>query len=218
MKTVLAVASLLLISAPGYAQTSTASAASCERLAASLKLPNSTVTSATVVAAGKFVPPGGGAAAAANLPAFCRVLLTIKPSSDSDIKSEVWLPMSGWNGRFLQVGNGAWGGSIQYGPLGDGLRRGYAAASTDTGHTGADASFISSGDQPNALYGNGIVPGDLNADGIDDIAIGAPNISPGGAVYVIFGAPLGGVRLASDSDVLITASGSIVLGNNVVTR
>ena len=49
--------------------------------------------------------------------------------------------MSGWNGKFLQVGNGAWGGSIQYGPLGDALRRGYAAASTDTGHTGADASF-----------------------------------------------------------------------------
>src|SRR5439155_10200660 len=45
------------------------------------------------------------------------------------------------NGKFLQVGNGAWGGSIQYGALGDALRRGYAAASTDTGHTGTDASF-----------------------------------------------------------------------------
>ena len=142
MKTVIAFASVLLVGASAHAQTSSVSAAACERLAASLKLPNSTVTSATAVAAGKFVPPGGGgAAAAAGLPAFCRVALTIKPSSDSDIKSEVWLPMSGWNGKFLQVGNGAWGGSIQYGPLGDGLRRGYAAASTDTGHTGADASF-----------------------------------------------------------------------------
>jgi len=79
--------------------------------------------------------------AAADLPAFCRISLTIKPSSDSDIKSEVWLPMTGWNGKFLQVGNGAWGGSIQYGALGDSLRRSYAAASTDTGHTGTDASF-----------------------------------------------------------------------------
>ena len=78
----------------------------------------------------------------ATLPAFCRVSLTIKPTSDSDIKSEVWLPMGGWNGKFLQVGNGAWGGSIpQYGALADSLRRGYAAASTDTGHTGTDASF-----------------------------------------------------------------------------
>jgi feruloyl esterase len=141
MKTVITLASILLAGSTGHAQTSAVSAAACERLAASLKLPNSTVTSATAVAAGKFVPPGGRAAAAASLPAFCRVALTIKPSSDSDIKSEVWLPMSGWNGKFLQVGNGAWGGSIQYGPLGDGLRRGYAAASTDTGHTGADASF-----------------------------------------------------------------------------
>ena len=143
-KTVIAFASVLLVGASAHAQTSSVSAAACERLAASLKLPNSTVTSATPVAAGKFVPPGGGAGAAqaaAGLPAFCRVALTIKPSSDSDIKSEIWLPMSGWNGKFLQVGNGAWGGSIQYGPLGDGIRRGYAAASTDTGHTGADASF-----------------------------------------------------------------------------
>ena len=105
-----------------------------------LPLSNTTVSLAQAVAAGKFVPPRGGGAAqaggATSLPAFCRVALTIEPSADSDIKSEVWLPMSGWNGKFLQVGNGAWGGSIQYGPLGDGLRRGYAAASTDTGHTG----------------------------------------------------------------------------------
>ena len=95
------------------------------------------------VPAGKFVQPGARPPpqAAASLPAFCRVALTIKPTSDSDIKSEVWLPMTGWNGKFLAVGNGAWGGSIQYGALGDGLRRGYAVASTDTGHTGTDASF-----------------------------------------------------------------------------
>jgi feruloyl esterase len=119
-------------------------AAACEQLARSLSFPKTTVTLAQAVEAGKFTPPGGGAAAAkaaASLPAFCRVTLKIAPSPDSDIRSEVWLPASGWNGRFLQVGNGAWGGSIQYGPLGDALRRGYAAASTDTGHTGTDASF-----------------------------------------------------------------------------
>jgi len=119
-------------------------AAACEQLAGSLSFPNTTVTLAQAVEAGKFLPPGGGAAAAkaaANLPAFCRITLKIAPSPDSDIRSEVWLPASGWNGRFLQVGNGAWGGSIQYGALADALRRGYAAASTDTGHTGTDASF-----------------------------------------------------------------------------
>jgi feruloyl esterase len=135
----------VLVAAAGFAESSqTASAAACERLATSLSLPNTTVGAAQAVAAGKFIPPGRSAAAAqaaASLPAFCRVALRLAPSSDSDIKSEVWLPMSGWNGKFLQVGNGAWGGSIQYSALGDALRRGYAAASTDTGHTGADASF-----------------------------------------------------------------------------
>jgi feruloyl esterase len=53
----------------------------------------------------------------------------------------VWLPLSGWNGKFQQVGNGGWGGSIQYGALAAALRRGYAAASTDTGHVGDTARF-----------------------------------------------------------------------------
>jgi len=143
VKSVAAAVVALLFSVPLHAEESV-SAAACERLAASLKLPNTTVTAAQPIAAGRFALPGVGAAAAqaaADLPAFCRISLTIKPSSDSDIKSEVWLPMTGWNGKFLQVGNGAWGGSIQYGALGDSLRRSYAAASTDTGHTGTDASF-----------------------------------------------------------------------------
>ena len=132
------------LGAAGYAESPPVSAA-CERLSISFSGPNTTVMLAHVVAAGTFEPPGGGAPAArvaASLPAFCRVALKIAPSSDSDIKSEIWLPLSGWNGKFLQVGNGAWGGSIEYRALGDALRRGYAAASTDTGHSGADASFV----------------------------------------------------------------------------
>ena len=137
-----ALAAFLVSVLPVHADESSVSAGQCALLAASLKLPNATVTAAQAVPAGQFKAPGGGAAqSTANLPAFCRVSLTIKPSSDSDIKSEVWLPMTGWNGKFLQVGNGAWGGSIQYAALADSLRRGYAAASTDTGHTGTDASF-----------------------------------------------------------------------------
>jgi len=124
---------------------SLAEAATCDSLAASLKLTNARVTAAHAVAAGHFMPPVEPGAAApkaiTDLPAFCRVELTLTPSSDSDIKSEVWLPASGWNGKFQEVGNGAWAGSIQYGALADALRRGYAAASTDAGHTGTDASF-----------------------------------------------------------------------------
>ena len=98
-------------------------AASCESVA-TLNRPNTKVTSAAEVAAGAFAPPGaparggGPGAAFASLPAFCRVAATLTPSSDSDIKIEVWLPVSGWNGKFQAVGNGAWQGSIGY--AGDG--------------------------------------------------------------------------------------------------
>lgn len=114
--------------------------AMCETLAASLNLGDSTVDSATLVTSGRFRPPDGQPAQS-ELPEFCRVELTIAPTSDSDIKTEVWLPLAGWNGKYLAVGNGAWAGSIQYRALADGVRRGYATASTDTGHTGSDASF-----------------------------------------------------------------------------
>jgi hypothetical protein len=63
------------------------------------------------------------------------VQATLTPS-DSDIKVEVWLPTSGWNGKFVGIGNGIWAGQLSYSQLGDPLKRGYAVATTDTGHTG----------------------------------------------------------------------------------
>ena len=66
---------------------------------------------------------------------------TLKPTSDSDIKIEVWLPASGWNGKFQAVGNGGFSGAIAYPAMARALARGYAAASTDTGHVGNTASF-----------------------------------------------------------------------------
>ena len=129
-----------------HAQQASIDAATCERLAASLHLQNARVTLAQPVTSGRFVPsaaPDASAppAAVADLPSFCRVVLTLTPSSDSEIKSEVWLPLAGWNGKFQQVGNGGWGGSIQYAALATALRRGYAASSTDTGHVGDTAQF-----------------------------------------------------------------------------
>ena len=69
-------------------------AASCESLS-SLALPNTSITSAQMVPAGGFSLPGTGSAAVqqfSQLPAFCRVAATLTPTSDSDIKIEVWLP------------------------------------------------------------------------------------------------------------------------------
>ena len=126
--------------------------ATCESLS-SLSIPHTTIV-AESVAAGAFVPPappagkgrakGGGAGATnvfAGLPAFCRVQVTSKPSADSDIKIEYWLPVDGWNGNFEANGNGGWTGSITPNTLAAGMERGYAAAMTDTGHEGGSASF-----------------------------------------------------------------------------
>jgi len=117
-------------------------AASCESLT-SLSLPDAKITAAQIVAAGTFAPPGGGRANAyKNVPDFCRVQATLTPSSDSDIKVEVWLPATaGWNHKFQAVGNGGWAGVISYGALAEGVKAGYATASTDTGHSTPGGNF-----------------------------------------------------------------------------
>ncbi len=129
-------------------------AAPCASLTA-LKLSTTTITAAQVVEAGSFRVPGLRPAALPadelrafeRLPAFCRVQGIIAPSSDSHIEFEVWMPLSGWNGRYLGVGNGALAGSITYGAPGvitsndptlqSALMDGYATSSTDTGHEAA---------------------------------------------------------------------------------
>ena len=155
-----------------------AQAAPCESLR-TINLPNTTITSAQLVAAGPFTPPapqgppggpvvpaaqpggegrggagrgdgrgaggrGGGGAPAAQptqLPAHCRVAATLKPSPDSQIDMEVWMPAENWNGKFQFVGGGGWAGVISYPALATALQEGYATASTDTGHKGGNALF-----------------------------------------------------------------------------
>jgi feruloyl esterase len=146
-------AALVLASSPllGEAITPAASAGTtCANLAA-LTIPNVTIRSATVVPAGPFTPPGTQtvvdgqpqrAPAPMTLPAFCRIEATARPTSDSDIRFEVWIPpVEAWNGKFQGVGNGGYQGSISYAAMAIALRRGYATASTDTGHTGDDMKF-----------------------------------------------------------------------------
>src|SRR5207248_8626631 len=105
----------------------------CENLA-SLKLENTTITSAVVVPEGPAPARGAGggarggargggvrgggapqaegavpqsgqqaagaraAAPPANIPAHCRVQIVLKPTSDSLINMELWLPTQNWNG------------------------------------------------------------------------------------------------------------------------
>lgn len=117
-----------------------AAAPDCERLS-KLALPAATITDARSVPAGAFTPPEGKLLP--DLPAFCRVAGVIKPSTDSNIQFEVWMPAAGWNGKFQGIGNGGFAGSISYGGLAGAVRHGYATASTDTGHhaSGTDAGW-----------------------------------------------------------------------------
>ncbi|HUO21752.1 MAG TPA: tannase/feruloyl esterase family alpha/beta hydrolase [Caulobacteraceae bacterium] len=110
-------------------------------------MPGATVTAVQAYAAGEYKlpsnrpePPGmslTGRYQHRESPAFCRVSLTLAPSADSAIRMEVWLPTSGWNGKFLGVANFGWGGSLMYDGMFNGVLEGYAAASNDTGHDGS---------------------------------------------------------------------------------
>jgi len=129
---------LFLIASP-------AAGATCESLS-SISQAHVAVSLAQTVAAGQFTMPSGRAGRGgnpfANLPAFCRVAATLTPSSDSDIRIEVWMPASGWNGKLQAVGNGAWAGNISYPAMATALAAGYATVSTDTGHVGGNANFM----------------------------------------------------------------------------
>src|SRR5262252_3539118 len=161
----LLVAGLAVLRIPASAATpivapAAAASTACENLA-SVALPHAKIESAESVAAGAFVAPaparggaeaaaagrgrGGGQGPAANpyasLAAFCRVRATLTPSTDSDIKVEVWLPAANWNGKYQAVGGGGWAGVISYPAMAAAVRAGYATASTDTGHSGGTADF-----------------------------------------------------------------------------
>ena len=142
----------------GFATTVVCSAATCESLM-SVSIPHTTITKTELVAAGAFpAPPGrgrgegggaeGGRARFDDLPAFCRVAATSRPTSDSEIRVEVWLPSappgqpSGWNGKLRGTGNGGLGGGagVAVGALANGVRDGYATVGSNTGHDG-DASY-----------------------------------------------------------------------------
>lgn len=120
--------------------------ASCESLR-NLTLPNTTITGVHEVAAGAFTPAAGDISGGTEmqgastlfkqLPAFCRVEAKIKPTADSDIRLEVWLPLESWNKRLLNNGNGGFAGSINTVALARAVAAGFAGVSTDTGHEGS---------------------------------------------------------------------------------
>src|SRR4051812_39546374 len=104
-----------------------------------LSLEHAEVVSATLVESHPFQKPSFLSASnlpAATVPAHCEVHGIARPTSDSEIRFEVWLPSPAlWNGKYVQRGNGGWAGIIGSWALITPLARGYAAAATDDGHT-----------------------------------------------------------------------------------
>ena len=100
-----------------------------------LELPYTTITSAATAAAGAIPQPAiFGNTEPVIAPERCEVHAVTRPTKDSEIRIELWLPLSGWNGKYLQIGNGGWAGSINRTGLIGPLQRGYAVAATDNGH------------------------------------------------------------------------------------
>ena len=105
--------------------------ASTRRLcgASRVELGHVDLVAANTIGRGAFVAPDESRH---ELPAFCRVQGEARPTRDSQIRFELWMPANGWNGRYYQLGSGGFGGTIPYAPMAGELRRGNAVAATDT--------------------------------------------------------------------------------------
>jgi hypothetical protein len=104
-----------------------ARAEDCGKLTA-MKLPHVTVTSADQASTEGAAPI-----------TYCRIRIVSKPTADSDIRIELWIPVGpAWNGKFEQVGNGGFAGAIPSSRMARALALGYAVAGTDDGHQAAD--------------------------------------------------------------------------------
>lgn len=111
-----AAGAVIALATPGFALAES----SCSDLKA-IPLAHAEVTSATSQTSGNV--------------ALCKVNITSRPTADSDIRIELWIPESAaWNGKFLQVGNGGFAGAIRSGQLKALAAGGYAVAGTDNGH------------------------------------------------------------------------------------
>jgi hypothetical protein len=111
--------------------TSIAQAEDCAALAG-MKIAHGVVTGATEVA---------DATTATRVTSYCRIQANSKPTADSDIRFELWIPLGdAWNGKFEQVGNGGFAGKIPSRSMAGPLARGYAVAGTDDGHQSDDST------------------------------------------------------------------------------
>src|SRR3984893_4356825 len=139
--------SVLLFGCGGIGPAAAGTPTSCESLS-SFAYPNTTINSALSQPGGAYVAPDAWHLAFTNLPPYCEVSATIKPTSDSSINVRVWMPTKNYNGRYLGTGNGGYAGGFFFSELADGINRGFATANTDMGTT------LAAGVNADALVGH----------------------------------------------------------------
>lgn len=107
-------------------------AARCAALA-TLRLTDTTIASAAIVPAKAVETTPIGETPGYR--SFCRVVARVRSAPGSDIGVEIWLPTDGWAGVFHGNGSGGFAGTfaLGYAGMADGLRRGFATATTDAG-------------------------------------------------------------------------------------
>jgi hypothetical protein len=146
-------------------------AASCESLK-TLSLENTVIESASVVPASSVT--AGYGAPATQVPATCRVHATVShPGANDRIGIDVWMPVDSWNGRFVGVGGRVFGGGNPN-AVGGPVSEGYAAATTDTGHSSMfSGSFVL--DENGRL--NWTMVRDFSYVGLHDLAVVGKSIT-----------------------------------------
>ncbi len=126
----------ILLGALAYLAPPSLAAASCDAIR-NLAIDDVTIHEAVSVAAGASFKTA--AAQRESRHSFCRVTGVI----ETEIGFELWLPEpSVWNQRFLAGGVGGQAGQLNYVEMFRGLQRGYATASTDTGHKADDEHWL----------------------------------------------------------------------------
>jgi feruloyl esterase len=100
-----------------------------------------TSDSSTMTAADSITPPATIGGAAVTVP-FCRVQGTARPTSDSEIKFEVWLPPTAgaWSGRMKVNGTGGYAGATPYARLAQDVGDGFVSAGSNMGHDGGESA------------------------------------------------------------------------------
>jgi Tannase and feruloyl esterase len=104
----------------------------------SFTFPNTTITDVASMPGGAYVAQDAWHLAFNDLPPWCQVTAKIRPTPDSDINVQVWLPIQRYNSRYLGAGNGGYGGSHFQSELAQGVANGFATSTTDMGTSPSD--------------------------------------------------------------------------------